>query len=110
MHTATYCLTRYISMLIDVDKLISLSVNLPVVRRKLDTLEAGKINRSSSTGFSKKRYTNTDIKHPILISEDDKLLDGRHRLARLHDAGRQFCRVRVVPYAMLKSCIIRYLI
>lgn len=46
-----------------------------------------KVNRSSSTGFSRKRLEAADPAFPGIVDTDGTLLDGKHRTARLQDAG-----------------------
>jgi superfamily II DNA or RNA helicase len=46
------------------------------------------IDRTPESGFSHLRYNRADIKHPVILDgDDDRLLDGRHRLAKIEDAG-----------------------
>ena len=46
-----------------------------------------KANRSYRTGFSQWRYLSADTKYPILILQDGTIVDGRHRVLKLQDAG-----------------------
>jgi hypothetical protein len=88
----------------DIELLWEVTKDLPVVRMSLARLEADKVVRSRRSGFSAVRYFNCDTSYPLLVAEDDRLLDGRHRLAKMFEKGRKFCRVKVVPDALLQFC------
>jgi hypothetical protein len=90
----------------DVELLWEVTKDLPIVRRSLKNLEADRVIRSKRSGFSAVRYFNCDISYPLLVAEDGRLLDGRHRLAKMFEAGRRFCHVKIVPEALLRFCLI----
>jgi hypothetical protein len=80
----------------DIDALIARTRKRPVERIPLGDIE--KPNRSSSTGYSKKRYAAVDMQKPILVGTDGTLWDGRHRLSRHLDEGKSHIRaVRATP-------------
>lgn len=45
------------------------------------------ISRSSRDGFSPQRYAAANVSFPIVLDETGRLWDGRHRVAKLQDAG-----------------------
>src|SRR5436189_5442282 len=67
-----------------------------IVKRKLTTLDVGNLNRSSKTGYGKRRYENADIRFPLLITNKNELLDGRHRLCKLSDMGCTYANVVIM--------------
>jgi hypothetical protein len=93
-----YCVT------LDVDKLIKLSIGKLVVRRGMKRLQAHKLSRSRRSGFSHRRYRETDVRHPVLITTDDVVLDGRHRLCKLYDMGRKFVNCVVLSDEEIVRC------
>jgi hypothetical protein len=56
------------------------------------------LNRSSTTGFSKRRYKNCDIKIPIIVTSDYGLIDGRHRLFKAIEKGRKTIRIIMIDF------------
>jgi GNAT superfamily N-acetyltransferase len=80
----------------DIDALVARTEGRPVERISLGDVE--KPDRSSNTGFSRKRYVAVDMQKPILVGHDGTLWDGRHRLARHLDEGKGHIQaVRVTP-------------
>jgi hypothetical protein len=52
--------------------------------------ELPKPRRDKKSGFSKKRLENTDLNHPLLVSQDlGEVMDGRHRLIKAIEEGRE---------------------
>ncbi len=43
------------------------------------------VDRSRRTGFSAARYLRVDLRQPLVLDERGRLIDGRHRLAKLTD-------------------------
>ena len=86
----------------DIEALIKLVKNRKSIRVKLP-----KANRSSSTGFSKKRYKETNVKFPILILNTGELIDGRHRVLKLKDKGYFETQAIIITKEDLKIVEIR---
>lgn len=103
MITTMHILKVTYELQFDVRKMIELSRDLPVKRMRLKSF---KIPRTRKTGFSKRRYEQTDTKYPVLVDSDHLVLDGRHRLAKMQDHGRRTCLVRVVPYEVIAKCLL----
>jgi hypothetical protein len=59
-------------------------------------IQVKNLDRSKATGFGPRRYVDADIKAPILVSEDNTLVDGRHRLFKLQDGGGNVIPVKRV--------------
>jgi hypothetical protein len=102
MHTAslTYCIE------INVGKLIQKSKNKKIVRRTLEQLNAENLLRTKRSGFTHKRYKDTNISNPILITKNNIVIDGRHRLCKLFDLGRKTAKVVVMTEKEILDCII----
>lgn len=67
----------------------------------IDLASLGPMNRSPRTGFSHRRYAETDPSFPILVNQEGQLLDGRHRVSKLLDSGATHTQaVRVTPEDM----------
>jgi len=49
-----------------------------------------------------KRSEKSDTSHPILISPQGWIVDGSHRLAKLHRSGAKYANVRTVGQKILK--------
>jgi uncharacterized protein (DUF2267 family) len=65
-------------------------------------------NRSKRTGFSPKRLLQADATYPGIVDEQNALLDGRHRLLKLLDAGEtvgQFHRATPQDLATVKVAV-----
>lgn len=99
-HTATFSH----KITIDVDKLIELTKHHKVTKRSLIKLRADDLDRTRRSGFTHKRYMNTDITIPVLITDDNFVIDGRHRLCRLFDLGRRYVKVKVVSEKEIYQC------
>lgn len=69
----------------DVDSLIKLLQASPTESVPLS--DVGPVNRSKKTGFSTKRYDAADTQYPLILDQANKLVDGRHRAAKLQDTG-----------------------
>lgn len=85
------------------------ALNKRVARRKVEEIPlAGlsKPNRSSQTGYSKKRYNSVDMGKPVLVGHDGTLYDGRHRLSRHIDEGHSHIKARRVSDADLAAITI----
>jgi DNA ligase D-like protein (predicted 3'-phosphoesterase) len=82
--TSTHTHTDPTGRTMDVHRLIALVAGRPTERLPLAEIN---INRSRKTGFSPRRYAATDPTFPGILDEEGQLLDGRHRIARLRDAG-----------------------
>lgn len=82
---AEHTLTLPDGRVVDVHRLIALVAGREPERLPL----AGfRVNRSSNTGFSRKRYAEADTSFPGVVDESgSRILDGKHRVARLRDAG-----------------------
>jgi hypothetical protein len=80
----------------DVDILISLSEGRKPV---LISIPSAKLDRTSESGFTEKRYRETDTSFPILMDHKGRLADGRHRCCKLLDQG-----IRTVWAIMLTEC------
>ena len=63
-------------------------------------------NRSYRTGFSLLRYMATDTKYPILILQDGTIIDGRHRVLKLQDAGETETDAITITSEDLKSVLL----
>jgi 8-oxo-dGTP pyrophosphatase MutT (NUDIX family) len=99
-HVSTHT-TTHNGDVYDVMKAIELSKALPDVPVNIELLE--RPNRSSSTGFSKKRYEAADVGYPILLHPDGALFDGRHRLAKLQDQAIAETRVKMLTPEILAA-------
>ena len=51
-----------------------------------ERLSTNGANRSKRTGFGSKRYEEADTTKPILVDEDNDIIDGRHRYYKLLDS------------------------
>lgn len=47
------------------------------------------VNRSKRNGFSVKRLANTDLAYPVIVDENQKLIDGRHRILKALSQGQR---------------------
>lgn len=80
---------------LDVPKLNVLALKRPIVARPVADF-VSQIDRSEGSGFSAERMAQADETKPVLVDQAGKLLDGRHRVAKLIDQGAQHVQCRVV--------------
>lgn len=72
---------------------------------KMDINKITGVYRSPRTGFSKKRYENTDLKYPVILDEKLDLVDGRHRTLKARDLGKKTLRAYIVDTKILENKI-----
>jgi hypothetical protein len=65
-----------------------------------------KADRSYRTGFSPARYALADTKYPILVLPDGTIIDGRHRVLKLQDAGETVTNSITVTPEDLKAVLL----
>lgn len=63
------------------------------------------LSRSKKSGFSKKRYTNSDLNVPIIINENKRIIDGRHRTLKAKDLHEKKIKAYMVKDEIIKSLI-----
>lgn len=91
---------------IDVNRLQELVADRGTERIYIQSLNVDDLNRSKSTGFGSRRYEAADMKLPILVDSDNKLvdIDSRHRYFKAVDEGRVYLPgVRVTQEDISKS-------
>jgi hypothetical protein len=103
MHTAVI----YFSMRLNIDKLIKASKDKKVEKRKVSELGADHLCRTKESGFNHKQYKNADVSYPLLITRDNVVIDGRHRLCKLFDNGVKTAKVIVMSDKEIFDCEIK---
>jgi len=71
---------------VDIIKLIDLVGGRDTESIALERLSTNGANRSKRTGFGSKRYEEADTTKPILVDENNDIIDGRHRYYKLLDS------------------------
>jgi len=94
-------------MEVDIDKLIQKSKGKEIQERTLVALDAENMARSRRSGFSRQRYLSANLAHPLLITENNIVLDGRHRLCKMFDQGIKKARVIVMSDKEIRQCEIK---
>jgi len=87
---------------IDVWKLIEKSKGKLVKRRRISSIRHCGFSRRS--GFRWDRYHDTDTGYPLIVTWDNFLIDGRHRLLKLKKQGRKTVRVIVMTNTEIDEC------
>lgn len=92
----------------DVDRLAKLSTDFPRVQVPLD--EIRELDEEYWFGTDGDRPTcravaeharlmqETDLRHPIILSSDGRVMDGMHRVAKAYMEGRGFAAGRPTPH------------
>jgi hypothetical protein len=75
----------------DIDKLIELSKNLPVINIKLSEISTDKdfwpITNCKKFAEHMKLVEETGLEYPIILSEENRVMDGLHRVAKAYLKG-----------------------
>lgn len=107
MSSSSHTVTLMYTMHVDIHALIKKSKGKRIERRSLKQLDAENLLRTKRSGFSYKRYVNANIKFPLLITGNNVLIDGRHRLCRLFDSGAKFANVIVMDRKEICECEVK---
>jgi hypothetical protein len=93
--------------LLDVLALIERVRDNPPRLLTLAELGAASLSRRKATGFEAARYVLADPSFPVIVDEAGRLLDGRHRLCKLHDLGAESAWAVVASEADIALCLVR---
>jgi len=89
---------------IDVPKLNELCAKNDVIEKKVVDL-VSRVAKTKKTGFSRDRMAKVNTESPIIIDDQDFVLDGRHRLLRADEEGRDTIKCRVATREQIQQCI-----
>lgn len=79
------------------------SKNLKPIKLNINDITGA--DRSKRTGFSKKRYQNTDMNKPIIVDQFKNIIDGRHRTLKAKDQNKKTIRGYILDNNIIKKKI-----
>ncbi len=104
-HTHTHTKTFQDGTTIDIFKLIENLESRAPINIGISLIKGP--SRSKKSGFSSKRYEKADTQYPLIINEENLLIDGRHRLYKLIDQGNKTASVIIATKSDLENVIVK---
>jgi phage gp29-like protein len=92
---------------LDIGRLLEMVKSRQPYTISLESVRPDLINRSPDAGFSQGKYKNCNVEVPALIDSHGRLIDGRHRAAKLFDMGADSMPAHVINEAELKKATVR---